>query len=52
MKQTGEQIKTLLEKFIVEAVLEHKAAILRERKATLRGAPKLPRCDSPGAESG
>jgi hypothetical protein len=51
MKQTREEIKELLEKYIAEVVRERKAMVLRERMATLRRGPELPP-DGPGAERG
>jgi hypothetical protein len=51
MKQTREQTKELLKKYVAEVVREKKAAVFRERKATLRGGPELPP-EGPGPERG
>jgi hypothetical protein len=44
-RTAGARIKELLAAFIADAVMEHKAAVLQERKAALRGGPELPRCE-------
>ena len=44
-RTAGARIKELLAEFIAAAVMEHKAAVLQERKAALRGGPELPRCE-------